>query len=360
MVSDALKEAWDKAEKQIDAGGSSLDDALITLRDAWTKLGDDADHANTWKLVGDAKQAIGSQEPVNRKMLREAKKAYENALKKDGKHRDARRASNALQGKMDGLGIRSSSLPKLIDDGTPTIVGMVAILVVGMLLLTSIKYMPEIKNALGLVSESSEDWDATLVIELNPIAAPKAVESFKNHADHGRYDGIAFHRIIDGFMVQGGDIECATQPLGSDECSAGTGGYSAIWYGQGLETDITTWTMPDEFDCTETPEGSGQWVGTCHVPGALSMANSGPNTGGSQFYLVDKDSTPSHLNGKHTVFGMATDDSTYLGSSVGGIELIDMLSEYPTDDGDKPLTPPYIHSIDIDGDIARMHLIMPQ
>ncbi|MDP7043313.1 MAG: peptidylprolyl isomerase [Candidatus Thalassarchaeaceae archaeon] len=365
MIPSALKETWEEAEKQIDAGENEA--ALETLRAAWAEHGDTADHANTWKLVGDAKQAIGeSAQPINRKMLREASKAYQSALKKDAKHRDARRASNALRTKMDGLGIRSSTLPKLVDDGTPTIYGMIAILIVGMLLLTSIKYMPEIKHALHLTSESSDDWDATLTLELYPDAAPKTVASFKDNSRNSRYDGIAFHRVIDGFMVQGGDISCGTQPLGSADCSAGTGGYSGIWYGQGQEGDMTTWTMPDEFDCAQAnPEDSSSpWVGTCHAPGMLAMANSGPDTGGSQFYLVDKDSTPSHLNGKHAVFGMATDDSTYLGSSIGGIELIDMLSKVPTIGGDaqnadQPVNPPYIHSIEIDGDVAHMHLIIP-
>jgi len=56
---------------------------------------------------------------------------------------------------------------------------------------------------------------------------------------------------------------------------------------------------------------------------------------------------------------MATDDSTYLGSDIGGIELIDRMSVLPTDEGDRPLSPPYIHSIEIDGNMAYMHLIFP-
>ena len=347
MIPDALKDVWEDAEKQIDSGLN--DEALETLRKAWEEHGDAADHANTWKLVGDAKQAIAaSSEPVNKKMLREANKAYQSALSKDSKHRGARRASNAIQIKMDGLGIRKSSMPKLVDDGTPTIYGMLDILVVGMLFLTTVKYMPEIKSALNLNSESSNDWDATLVVELHPDAAPKTVASFKDHARNGKYDYIAFHRVIDNFMVQGGDIECSIIPLGTADCSPGTGGYSAFWYGQGIEGDHTTWTMPDEFDPNYR-----------HVPGALAMANAGADTGGSQFYFVDKDASPSHLDDKHTIFGTATDDSTYLGSSIDGIDLINKLSEVPVGDDDKPLNPPYIHSIEIDGDIARMHLLIP-
>ncbi len=346
MIPSGLKDAWSEAGGLIDSG--DYQESLVRLRSAWTEHGDKADHANTWTLVGDAKQALAEQsEPVNKKMLREALNAYQSALKKDAKHRDARRASNALQAKMDGMGIRTSGLPKLVDDGTPTLYGMVAIVVVGMLLLTSIKYMPEIKAALGLTAEDSDDWDATLVLDLYPEAAPKTVESFKNHAQNGRFDGIAFHRIIDGFMVQGGDIENGAYPL-TENSAAGTGGYSAIWYGQGNQDDMTTWTMPDEFHPNYV-----------HGPGILSMANSGANTGGSQFFIVDKDSTPSHLDNVHTVFGKVNDDSSYLGSQIDGITLVDKLSEVPTSSGDQPDDPPYIHSIEIDGDVAKMHLILP-
>ncbi len=349
MIPSGLKEAWESAEKQIDAG--EYDDALKSLRESWSEHGDKADHANTWTLVGDAKQALAEgSTPINRKMLRDANNAYQSALKKDPKHRNARRASNALQAKMDGLGIRTSSLPKLIDDGTPTIYGLFAIMLVGMLILTSIKYMPEIKSAMRLTSEESSDWDATLAIELYPESAPKAVESFQDHSRNGRYDGIAFHRVIDNFMVQGGDISCSAYPLtqSSTSCNPGTGGYSAFWYGQGDQSDNTTWTMPDEFNSDYR-----------HAPGILSMANSGANTGGSQFFIVDKDSTPSHLDDKHSVFGIVTDDSTYLGSDIGGIELVDRMSVLPVDEGDRPLSPPYIHSIEIDGNMAYMHLIFP-
>jgi len=349
MIPSGLKDAWESAEKQIDAG--EYDDALKTLRESWSEHGDKADHANTWTLVGDAKQALAEgSTPINRKMLRDANNSYQSALKKDPKHRNARRASNALQAKMDGLGIRTSSLPKLIDDGTPTIYGLFSIMLVGMLILTSIKYMPEIKAALRLTSEESSDWDATLAIELYPQSAPKAVESFQDHSRNGRYDGIAFHRVIDDFMVQGGDISCSAYPLtqSSTSCNPGTGGYSAFWYGQGDQNDMTTWTMPDEFNSAYR-----------HGPGILSMANSGANTGGSQFFIVDKDSTPSHLDDKHSVFGIVTDDSTYLGSDIGGIELVDRMSILPVDEGDRPLNPPYIHSIEIDGNMAYMHLIFP-
>ncbi len=100
------------------------------------------------------------------------------------------------------------------------------------------------------------------------------------------------------------------------------------------------------------------------------MANSGPDTGGSQFFLIDKESKGDcdedgveepgtcWLDDKHSVFGFAT-GGTFLGSEIGGVELIDRLSMVPTGEGDKPLNQPYIHSVDIDGDIAYMHLVFP-
>jgi cyclophilin family peptidyl-prolyl cis-trans isomerase len=157
----------------------------------------------------------------------------------------------------------------------------------------------------------------TFVLELLPKYAPKTVASFTNHVENGRYNGTAFHRVIDNFMIQGGDIECGLSPLNSNSgCNPGTGGYSAIWYEQGEQNQPTTWTMPDEFDAELT-----------HIPYALSMANSGANTGGSQFFIVDKDSTPSWLNEKHSVFG----------NVVVGYEEIDYISQVQTDAGDRPL-----------------------
>jgi cyclophilin family peptidyl-prolyl cis-trans isomerase len=110
---------------------------------------------------------------------------------------------------------------------------------------------------------------------------------------------------------------------------------------------MTTWSMPDEFHPSYR-----------HVPGVLSMANSGADTGGSQFFLIDKDSTPDWLDDKHSVFGQAT-EGTYLGSEIGGIELIDRISLVEVGEMDRPISPPYIHSIEISGDTAYMHIVFP-
>ena len=167
----------------------------------------------------------------------------------------------------------------------------------------------------------------SFILELLPKYAPKTVASFVTHVDNEMYNGTVFHRVIDNFMIQGGDIQCGIFRTSVSNCNPGTGGYSAIWYEQGDQNDTTTWTMPDEFDCTEINQGSGQWIGRCHIPYAISMANSGPNTGGSQFFIVDKDSPQPHLNGKHSVFG----------NVIVGYEEIDYISQVQTDEGDHPL-----------------------
>ncbi len=128
----------------------------------------------------------------------------------------------------------------------------------------------------------------SIELELYDEDAPKTVENFKKLAGDGFYDGVIFHRVIPDFMIQGGD------PTGS-----GSGG-------PGYEFE-------DEFN----EHGI--------VRGALAMANAGPNTNGSQFFIV---TTPeaSWLNGKHTVFGQVT----------SGMDVADKISELPRDARDRP------------------------
>jgi cyclophilin family peptidyl-prolyl cis-trans isomerase len=168
----------------------------------------------------------------------------------------------------------------------------------------------------GTMSGATPPLQGSFILELLPKYAPKTVASFRTHVNNGMYNGTVFHRVIDNFMIQGGDISCGLSPLNNSNCGPGTGGYSAIWYGQGDQNDTTTWTMPDEFHDDLT-----------HIPYSLSMANSGANTGGSQFFIVDKDSTPSWLNDKHSVFG----------NVVVGYEDIDYISQVQTDGMDRPI-----------------------
>jgi peptidyl-prolyl cis-trans isomerase B (cyclophilin B) len=125
-------------------------------------------------------------------------------------------------------------------------------------------------------------------IELFDDDAPKTVQNFLDLAGKGFYDGVVFHRVIPDFMIQGGD------PTGT-----GSGGPG--------------YTFEDEFN--DRPV----------VRGALAMANAGPNTNGSQFFIVTAQATP-WLDGKHTVFGQVTN----------GMDVVDQISNVPTDGSDKP------------------------
>ncbi len=133
-----------------------------------------------------------------------------------------------------------------------------------------------------------------IYIRFFPKEAPKAVENFKTHAKNGYYNGLIFHRVINGFMIQGGD------PLGK-----GTGGESI-------------WKKPfaDEFSPNRK-----------NIRGALAMANSGPSTNGSQFFINQVNNT--NLNNRHTVFGQV----------FKGMDIVDIIARTQTDGNDKPVTP---------------------
>ena len=163
--------------------------------------------------------------------------------------------------------------------------------------------------------------NGTIRIELNHSASPIHTQNFALLALMGCYDNVIFHRVIEGFMIQGGDFEL----------NNGAGGYTAKWYGycNGKTTDdegvnytaetcqFNQWTVPDEAD-----------NGLSHNPGSLAMAKtSAPHTGGSQFYIVPSDSTPSHLDGVHTVFGFV----------IEGQEYVDAIATASTGQNDQPV-----------------------
>lgn len=171
-----------------------------------------------------------------------------------------------------------------------------------------------------------------ITIRLFPKEAPKTVENFVTHAKNGYYNGLIFHRVIKDFMIQGGD------PTGT-----GMGGES-IW-GRSFE---------DEFD-----------PALHNLRGSLSMANAGPNTNGSQFFIVQANSVPANMLGqmkqmsdsfpedivnayaelggtpwldfRHTVFGQVTD----------GMDVVDAIANVKTAGADKPVEPVVIEAIEI-------------
>ena len=148
-------------------------------------------------------------------------------------------------------------------------------------------------------------------LELTPEAAPKAVENFRLLAEHGYYDGLTFHRVVKGFMLQGGD------PLGD-----GRGGESA-WGG----------TFPDEIDANSALYKAG------YRRGVVAMANRGPNTNTSQFFIMHQD---YRLPPAYVIFAKV----------VRGFEVVDDIAELPMNPGmdgarSSPVTPIIIRKVTI-------------
>jgi len=140
-----------------------------------------------------------------------------------------------------------------------------------------------------------------IAVELFDEDAPNTVANFVKLAKDGFYDGVIFHRVIPDFMIQGGD------PTGT-----GTGGPG--------------YSFEDEFNQHKVERG------------ALAMANAGPNTNGSQFFVVTTQAAP-WLDGKHTVFGRVTE----------GMDAVDSISAVETDANDKPREAVTIERVEVGG-----------
>src|SRR5256885_30545 len=139
----------------------------------------------------------------------------------------------------------------------------------------------------------------TIALEFFDEDAPETVANFRKLAGDHFYDGIIFHRVIPDFMIQGG-------------CPEGTG------------TGGPGYTFADEFNQNKV------------VRGALAMANAGPNTNGSQFFIVTTAAAP-WLDGKHTVFGRVSD----------GMDAVDTIEKLDTDANDKPREPAVIERVEL-------------
>ena len=142
--------------------------------------------------------------------------------------------------------------------------------------------------------------EGDIVLELFEEDAPKTVSNFKKLASEGFYDGLIFHRVIPDFMIQGG-------------CPQGTG------------TGGPGYTFEDEINQHKI------------VRGALAMANAGPNTNGSQFFIVTTEEAP-WLDGKHTVFGEVR----------GGMDVVERIGTTRTDARDKPVDDIRIETIELE------------
>jgi cyclophilin family peptidyl-prolyl cis-trans isomerase len=142
--------------------------------------------------------------------------------------------------------------------------------------------------------------EGDIVLELFDEEAPKTVSNFKKLASEGFYDGLIFHRVISDFMIQGG-------------CPEGTG------------TGGPGYQFEDEINPHKV------------VRGALAMANAGPNTNGSQFFIVTAEEAP-WLDGKHTVFGEVR----------GGMDVVQKIGTTQTDARDRPVEPMGIQTIELE------------
>ncbi len=162
---------------------------------------------------------------------------------------------------------------------------------------------PEQKDAEKImVTISTSKGD--IVLELYPVAAPKTVANFVKLARDGFYNDTKFHRVISDFMIQGGD------PLSkTDDPRAGQGGP-----GYKFEDEINPKSIGVDAATISQLESSGYKYdyNLQSLPvdvGSIAMANAGPNTNGSQFFIVTYSPQP-HLNGKHTVFGKVADEKS--------------------------------------------------
>tara|TARA_Y100000748_G_scaffold202079_1_gene169330 strand:- start:2587 stop:3183 length:597 start_codon:yes stop_codon:yes gene_type:complete len=149
-----------------------------------------------------------------------------------------------------------------------------------------------------------------MVVEFYPDLAPMHVESFIALTNEEYFNGTTFHRVIPGFVIQGGDPNSRNE----NRMTHGTGGRAGKFFGIGSEADPNTWLIPQEFNPTP------------HVKGILSMARTNdPNSASSQFFVCHDNA--SFLDNNYTVFGKVID----------GLDIIDMIANVAKDQNDNPL-----------------------
>ena len=178
---------------------------------------------------------------------------------------------------------------------------LLTLLVIGVLFMTTEK-----ENNVAVISTNFGD----MIVEFYPDIAPMHVESFMALANEEYFNGTTFHRVIPGFMIQGGDPNSRNE----NRATHGTGGRAGKFFGLGNEEDPSTWLIPQEF--SDTP----------HVKGILSMARTNdPNSASSQFFVCHDNA--NFLDNNYTVFGKVID----------GLDIIDEIANVAKDQNDNPL-----------------------
>lgn len=209
------------------------------------------------------------------------------------------------------MSTHARSIPGLRLLAAAVLAGMVLVPIVGCSSSSGNSKVPAGARSSGGKHGVIETEKGSVTIEFLEADAPRAVENFRLLAEHGYYDGLTFHRIVKGFMIQGGD------PAGN-----GTGGESA-WGAP----------FPDEINHASPLYRGG------YRRGFVAMANSGPDTNGSQFFILHEDYP---LPPSYVIFARVT----------SGMEVVDALANTPTTMGadggrSRPLTPPVIKKVTI-------------
>ena len=178
---------------------------------------------------------------------------------------------------------------------------IITLIMIGSIIMTSCEKQPDV----AVVSTRYGD----MVLEFYPEVAEKHVDSFLTHARNGYFNGTTFHRVIPGFVIQGGDPNSKSD----DRSNHGMGGHAANFYGVGNEDYESSWMLPAEFNSRP------------HLTGTLSMARSqSPNSAGSQFFIC-AGPTPQ-LDNQYTVFGQV----------IEGLDVIQKIVNSPRDRRDNP------------------------
>ena len=330
-IPEELQKAWDEAVELTE--NNEPGKALDVLRSAWELTENEAQRSRTLRYAADAGTELGLiDEPNQKRHWQKAHKNYSKALAFDPKNKETRRRMNKLASMMDEKAISLGLGVRMFDEGNPTPMGLLAMMVSLALVLVSFKLVADFlaedeSNPIVILDVTyavdGQEVKGQIEIELYRDDAPLHVKSFVSHVEDFRYDFTEFHRIIDGFMIQGGDIER----------EQGRGGYSAHYYGwcngQQLpleDCSLEDWSVPYEHE-----------NGLKHTAGAIAAAHAGLNTDGSQFYIVPDDGQASHLDweeGKdcsqescHTVFGYV----------ISGMEHVNAMSEVSTDANSAPV-----------------------
>lgn len=308
------KTVWTKAEKLITKG--KPEGALLALREVDAS----GSHPTTLRLAGDATYKI-AQRTGSKSEYRKAASLLRDSVKMNPKDKNSNTSYNNVLNEMQDKGISESAIPRLMNDGTPTVAGIFAFVASFIILLAGLGVIaqPKAVSVGDVVMELT--WtdtegafhEGTIWIQLYEEATPMHAESFRANTDAGRYDSTIFHRIVDGFMIQGGDFENRD----------GTGGHAGKYFGYcastgfsestECENQMTDWVVPAEF-------------GETHNPGVIAAArSSSDNSAGSQFYLVDSTGAYS-LDDQYTAFGFAY-KGLIDGEETTGVEVIDQISQ---------------------------------